>query len=163
MAVYKWVVLERTNDPLNDRMTLAVVRYRRYANQPAADADPALTQSVGFDYSWDSARDKRAGHAIFGSDLDAAYLDKIAPDIFASLDKKHAGALTIEATIGVAKTATPAQAPALNPKQAAYDAALRVLAEKNALLNLKVIKETDAEYVNALSALKAAKLALETP
>jgi hypothetical protein len=117
MAVWKWKVLEQFDDPENDRHNFAIVRFRKYVDQAAADADPNLDTANGFLFSWDSKRDKRTGHALFASDLSEAVLDQIAPNIIASLERKIAGKASLAAAVNKPKTGQPApeatEAPAV--------------------------------------------------
>lgn len=111
MAIWKYKTLQVIDHPKNDRMSLAVVRFRRYADQAAADADPNLDADKGFQLSWDSKTDSALGHAIFGDNLDAAYIDSVAPAIIASLEGRIAGRAALENVVGTVKSAEPAAPP----------------------------------------------------
>ena len=154
MAVWKYKLLSVTDHPTNDRMSLAVVRFRRYVDQPAADADPNVDAVSGFQFSWDSKTNPANGPVIVGDNIGPAYIDTIAPNIIASLEAKIAARALLDAAVGVVKTGTPAAQPA--PDNATDQARAGV----RRLVQLQTIKGSLAD-VQMLAKIKGEMDAIE--
>jgi len=139
-----------TDHPQTSRMSIAVVTLRKWAGDPGQGVPVASYTTPATD----------TYGVIKGSTLSLAQIDAQAEAIADSLDRKLAAEAESRAEIDIPRTTK--EAAQSDPKSDTYQSALAKLSQLDGLAKLGVIKTTDAEYVDAVTAAKAAKTDLET-
>lgn len=146
-------IVRTVDHPRNKRMYIAVVTFAGYESEAAfnGSAPPLFTYTTP-DYI-------EPGVTIFGDSIDEALIERIAPDVVASIELMLAKRAEFEKASGVAKPIAPREPVVIDQELAAARAAVRIVVDlKNKLAAMDSKDQTIIDAVNAEIAAEQAKV-----